>query len=246
MPCQGVADRLGKCRPASTLRKQVKTWERIGLWIWEAFGVRWPGIDHFVAYLEARAAEPCGRIVPGSCCKSLIFMEAAGELPEVERVSKQPAVRNALEELAVRLGNNDLRAVRQAPQLLVSQVEAMERMVLCSFAKRYVRCFAWFKLLKLWGCLRYGDTEGMPASALKLEERGLVGRLDRTKTSGAGKKVAVLFFYVSCDAWLLEPSWLETGWQAMSAEAGVSEREFFSGAAFGYLGFLHGPDGTVW
>ena len=69
-------------------------------------------------------------------------MEAAREVPEVKPMSEQPAVRSALKELATRLGNNDLRAVRQAPQLLVSQVEAIERMVLCSFAMPYVGCSA--------------------------------------------------------------------------------------------------------
>ena len=208
----------------------MKSWQRASQWLWGAFGVRWPSAEQFVAYLQARAAEPCGRTVPASCVKSLIFVEAAGELPEQECISGHPALRNTLEELAVVLGSKDLREVKQAPQLLVAQVIAMECMVLCTAEKRYVRCFAWYKLVKLWGCLRYADTEGMPATALRLEQRGLVGRLDRTKTSGAGKKVAVLHVYISKDAWLTKANWLETGWhlwQEMCDEAGATVRDFF-------------------
>ena len=76
----GISGRVGKGRRASTLRKHVKTWERVVAWVRSAFGVSWPSADHFAAYLQARASEPCGRSVPGSCLKTLMFMESAGEV----------------------------------------------------------------------------------------------------------------------------------------------------------------------
>ena len=90
--------------------------------------------------------------------------------------------------------------------------------------------FAWFRLVKLWGCLRYSDTEGMPAQSLTLDGRGLRARLERTKTTGPGKKVTVLYTFVSVRAWLAESSWLSVGWklwQQMSSEAKVEHRDFF-------------------
>ena len=87
-----------------------------------------------MAYLEARAAEPCGRSVPGSCFKTLLFMESAGELLASAKISAHPAVRNCLEELSVELADNNLRGKKQACQLLVSQVCAMERVVLLDAA----------------------------------------------------------------------------------------------------------------
>eukprot|EP00439_Symbiodinium_sp_Y106_P010341 s8037_g1.t1 len=99
-------------------------------WVLGAFGET----DHFVAYLEARAAEPCGRSVPGSCFKTLLFMESAGELLASAKISAHPAVRNCLEELSVELADNNLRGKKQACQLLVSQVCAMERVVLLDAA----------------------------------------------------------------------------------------------------------------
>ncbi|CAE7206140.1 unnamed protein product [Symbiodinium natans] len=222
--------RLGKGRRASTLRKHVRTWSRVHEWVLGAFGVAWPSAAHFVAYLEARAAEPCGRSVPGSCLKSLMFIESAGELHASDKISAHPAVRNCLEELSVELADKNLRGKKQACQLLVSQVCAMERLVVLDAAPLFVRAFAWFKLVKLWGCLRYSDTEGMPARTVQLQRRGLSARLERTKTSGAGKKREVLYAYVSKDAWLVCDEWLACGWKIwcdMSKAADLDGRDFF-------------------
>ena len=124
--------RLGKGR--RPLRKHVRTWSGISDCVLGAFGETWPLADHFVVHLEACAAEPCGRSVPGSGFKTLLFMESAGELLASAKISAHPAVRNCLEELSVELADNNLRGKKQACQLLVSQVCAMERVVLLDAA----------------------------------------------------------------------------------------------------------------
>eukprot|EP00434_Breviolum_minutum_P007958 symbB.v1.2.007019.t1/scaffold427.1/size208084/1 len=179
-----------------TLEGHVCTWRRVADWVQTVFGCHWPSSDQFVAYLVARAAQPCGKTVPTQCYKTLLFMEAAGEVAHEARISSHPAVLNTLEELKVSLSAEKLGPPKQALQLFVSQVCSMERLVLAEQMPRYVRAFAWFKLFKLWGCLRYADTEGMPASSVVLEARGLRARLDRTKTSGAGKRLEVLRAFV--------------------------------------------------
>ena len=70
----------------------------------------------------------------------------------------------------------------------------------------------------------------MPPANLRLDSRGLLGQLDRTKTIGAGKKVEQLFVYVSLEAFIEHWDWLETGfvlWKRMGLESGSSERDFF-------------------
>ena len=73
-----------------------------------------------------------------------------------------------------------------------------------------------------------------PGFALKMEEHGLSGILTVTKTTGPGKKVALLKVYVNREAWLVDGRWLEEGWaiwEVMSAEKGYKER-FLSADAF--------------
>ena len=63
------------------------------------------------------------------------------------------------------------------------------------------------------GGLALHDTLGVPAKTVSLTEYGLVGEIHKSKTSGAGKKLGLVKFYVSTDAWLSERTWLRTGWQ---------------------------------
>ena len=54
--------------------------------------------------------------------------------------------------------------------------------------------FAFYKLLKLWAAGRHSDFEGLNPSSLFLSVAGLEGRLDRTKTSGPGRRSGFFHF----------------------------------------------------
>ena len=131
--------RVAKGCRASTLEGHVRTWRRVADWAQTVFGCHWPSSDQFVAYLVARAAVPCGKTVPTQCYKTLLFMEAAGEVAHEARISSHPAVLNTLEELKVSLSAGRLGPPKQALQLFVSQVCSMERLVLAEQMPRYAR-----------------------------------------------------------------------------------------------------------
>ena len=225
--------RFGKGRRAGTLREHVKTWLRYRSWLRSTFQVEWPSEPfHFSAYLEARAAEPCGKTIPASLLKTFIFMEHAAEIVKSEQVSATPAVRNTLEEVKLELESVEGRPSRQALHLPVSLVLSWEKAVMDLRFPRFLRGCAWFRvrLVKLWGRLRFNDTVGLDFGSITLEPFGLQGDLKKTKTSGPGKKINVLKVFVSDKAYLHESEWLETGWQlwkAMAVEKDMSRRDFF-------------------
>eukprot|EP00971_Amphidinium_carterae_P097326 1925726-Amphidinium_carterae.1 len=78
-------------------------------------------------------------------------------------------------------------SVKKAPPFFVVQVVAMELLVIASAEPVYVRAFAWYKLVQVWAGLRYSDLTGAPFKHLVLDDSGLEGRLDITKTTGPGK-----------------------------------------------------------
>ena len=223
--------RFGKGRRAATLRKHVKTWSKVRDWMKKTFGHPWPKYpEEFALYLEARANEPCGRTVPGSIYKTFIFMEVAGEVEVEDQMNRSMAVKNVLEEISMRLEGTAPRFAKKAWHLPVSVVKALEEAVMDQELTRFVRGYAWYRLVKLWAGLRFSDTKGLPYGSLKMEDHGLSGILMVTKTTGPGKKVAMLKVYVSREAWLTEGRWLEEGWaiwELMSAEKGYKDRDFF-------------------
>ena len=59
-----------------------------------------------------------------------------------------------------------------------------------------------------------------------LSESGLRGHFDRTKTSGAGRKVRFLPFFISSEAWLVSRRWLELGFRIWKGSEFSFKRDF--------------------
>jgi len=70
-------------------------------WMPSTFLKPWPeSAEELAFYLECRASEPCGKSVPGSIYRTLLFAESAGEFPVDQQVGKSAAIKNTLEEHA--------------------------------------------------------------------------------------------------------------------------------------------------
>ena len=223
--------RFGKGRRVATLRKHVKTWQKVRDWTLATFRHPWPETaEEFVMYLEARAEEPCGRTIPASIFKTLIFMEHAGEFPVEVQWGKAAAVKNALEEINMQLAERAPAFTKRAWHLPVRVVQAMEEAVLDVRLKPYARAYAWFRLVKLWTGMRFADTTGLMYESMEWQPQGLTAVLARTKTTGPGKKVPLLRVWVSTGCWLREETWLSSGfeiWEKLSKDAGIAKRDYF-------------------
>ena len=222
-------NRIGKGRRPNTLRKHVKTWKRIRYWLRLAYDVVWPQTaEQFAFYLESMVSESCARTAPVSAYKTLMFLEFAGEVEEGNQLHRSPSVQNALEETKVALEKN-VRERKQAHILPAAVVAGMETAVMDDQAQEYVRAYAWYRLIKTWAGLRFHDTQGVPNHTLEMTPEGLKGEIHRSKTSGPGKKVSILKFYVSTDAWIHCRDWLSAGWliwNKMSLDSGMENRDF--------------------
>ena len=226
----GESRRVGKGRRPSTLRKHVKTWEKFVLWLKGAYNIEWPDAPcHFIDYLEERAAEPCGKSIPLSLLKTLMFMESSAEVPKMAQISVHPAVSNSMQEITRFLETASPSEIRKANMFPVKVVMAFERAVTDDSERKFVRALAWYKLVKVWGALRHSDAQGVDYGTMKLSSRGLEAVLVRTKTTGPGKSVKRVKFYISKDAWIGIPEWLGVGWEIwdeLSLEASLTERDF--------------------
>ena len=61
---------------------------------------------------------------------------------------------------------------------------------------------------------------------MRMTLRGLEGRFDRTKTSGAGRRVRWLPFFVAKGAFFLCPDWLRTGYEIWQREGFYFPRDY--------------------
>ena len=211
----------------STLSKRVRDWRPFARFL-AAHG--WPlfptTADPILHYFEVREAEGAPRTWFGTFLHSLRFFETAGERDEHEYVHNLPAVKAAaLEAATARALSTPAGSARgrQAPPMLARLIVAFEEVVMNTHEALFVRCFAWYRLLRHWTAMRWDDTVGLNPTQLRPMARGLAGQLERTKVSGPGKKTVTLPIFVSFGAHVSDPAhegaqWLRTGFELWTKE----------------------------
>ena len=151
-------------------------------------------------------------VMPRSLC-ALSFMEAVGGVAERIRLSKNPFISAVVEELVLGVAGNETHAIRKAPQLPVGVLNGFEKLVIDDESLTYARMYAWVRLVKIWGPLRFGDHRGLIPKLMQVTGAGLRGTLVGTKTSGAGPKCEELYVHIGLGAYIVESSCLEVGWR---------------------------------
>jgi hypothetical protein len=116
--------------------------------------------------------------------------------------------------------------VKRAPQPFIAMIISLELYVK-SGRPKYRRALAWLKLVRIWATMRSDDTQGIDVRRLTLSGMGLSGVLTQTKTTGAGKKVLEVMFYVIRQASFTGLDWLQEGFDIWTSQPFQFNRDFF-------------------
>ena len=152
-----------------------------------------------------------------------------------DRVSRSPMVTRTAKDIEVGLARGVGCATRKAPQFPVLVVVALEQVVVDAASAKYRRVYAWYKIVRVWAALRFDDTLHVDPARVLFRERGLELRVDQTKTTGPGKKLASLVAFVGMDAYVGSAEWLPVGFGLF--------QELGAGLQRSYL--LPMPDGAL-
>ena len=197
------------------MQQRVTCWRPLRRWLQHTGRPVFPTeAEHFLDYLEVKEGEGGSRSTATSLLAALRFLEEAGEVQAGNRLSADPALANAAREAkatptaAQKAGARSKK--RQAPPMLLVLLAALEDLVVDPSKPLYLRAFAWYRLFRHWASLRWDDTQALLPASLRRMARGVVGTLERTKTSGHGKAQQVLPVFVSDKAFLRTP-WLDAG-----------------------------------
>ena len=214
-------------RRARTLRLRVRLWQRVRGWL----------------RASGRCLRPCGEeLAKGQCLRTqplavisaLNLFETTGGVKTEDRIATNALVTSTVADLDRELGMGALRPRRKAPHYPVSIVAAFEDQVCNVNLPEYKRIYAWWKLVLVWGCMRYDDiTEDRDSVCFPLTS---------TKTTGAGRRVVIIFAHVSRKAALRHRDWLEVGWKLMEQVAGHIARDYLLPlASSDFRGVRRGP-----
>ncbi len=204
---------LAAGRRAQTLRARLRAWRAFKRWLQAAHGCSWPASWVLVLeYLRLRAAEPCGRSTLLGIIGGITFMERAGGFAGDAAFTQNPLLKEACRELWVRLlARAGDRGVQVAPPILVCMLRRLESPVVDYSCARWLRAYAWWKLLQAWAAMRFDDHGGLDPHSIKITPEGLEFDLHRTKTTGVGKKIERRPSGVSSQAYVAEKNWIHVG-----------------------------------
>ena len=213
-------------RRSRTLRTRYKTWVKIRLWLQCVYQVSWPAhLGMLLDYIADVALGPVPRSLPGSLAASLSFLEKIGGVLESQMFSKQQIWLAQIASLTRDAQVNNTE-VKRAPQPFIAMIISLELYVK-SGRPKYRRALAWLKLVRIWATMRSDDTQGIDVRRLTLSGMGLSGVLTQTKTTGAGKKVLEVMFYVIRQASFTGLDWLQEGFDIWTSQPFQFNRDFF-------------------
>ncbi len=215
-------------RRLRTLRKRVNAWRALRRWLLAARGrPHTDDVGDLLDYMEARAAEPCGRTVLDSLLALFGFVDSVMGRRGDDRWMADTRLASAAKELQVQLALHQGVPPRgpalRPPARLLS---ALESYIVDLSGDAYDRAMCWWFALSAWGVLRFDDHRGLHPSSPHLHDDVLSFRLTRTKTTGADKGLQERFVNVSVKSYLTESRWLEVGLELWSEHAGL-ERDYF-------------------
>ena len=221
-----LVGRFGAGKRSSTLAQKIRAYENMKRWMTVCYSKCFPTrIIEAVDYVLDRGSEPCGPSIPGMIISTICFFENLGGVIDTAMVGTSKTLKAIADDLKLELASSKPVAKRKAHQMLLAFVAAWE-MLVCNPGIQVVRRVqAWTKLIKVWASLRTADLAGIPARSLSFVGGVLSGKIAISKTTGVGKSVQELWFWVSAEAWLIEKEWLEIGWNLFRQF--VTDRSFF-------------------
>eukprot|EP00973_Karenia_brevis_P027383 3775332-Karenia_brevis.AAC.1 len=123
------------------------------------------------------------------------FLEEKGAVAPENQFGSMAALKNSVDSMTTELERYS-SYTKKSPPLLRSMLAAMEHFVVDTSQPRFLRAYAWLKLVRVWAALRADDVQGLLPETVKIFERGVQAALDRTKTSGPGKKIRWMRIYI--------------------------------------------------
>ena len=209
---------VGRTR-ATTLKRYLSYYRQWRLWLAEAKLRYPPGRPaDLVDYLLARRDEPCGRSVPEAILKAISWMEKVAEFPEEQRATHGRLAWAAKDKITEVLSEG-ARLIKRAPRYPVYLLARLEHLVMDPGQAIGWRVWAWAKLIKVWGSLRWSDLQAIIPGELSLVEGRLVTTLRRTKTSGPNRRVRELPVAISEYAFFVRSGWLREGFSLLKQHA---------------------------
>ena len=225
-PVQTILRAIGN-RRAKTLRNRARAWIKFRDWLTLLRGRNYPeDLSDLIDYLWYHTQEGANKSLVQSIAAALSVIEDIGMVPASERFSQNSLWLRTCKSYIAEFEEFGSQ-VRVAPPLTVAMLVSLEMEICDESQSLYARALCWIILVAVWACMRVSDLEGIDIRRMRLVDAGLTGVLTRTKTTGPGKRVQEVQFFVKRNVSLTANDWLAIGWSIWVTYNDAHPRDFF-------------------
>jgi hypothetical protein len=224
-PARALQGAAGTLR-ARTLRARVRTWWQVREWVFCSTGAWHPcSVACMIDYLYDVAAGGCPPSRLTGVAAALSVVEKRGAVAAANLICENALWKQTLNQLIMEAQRSTGMAVQKAPGYSVKMLISLELFV-AGNEGMFFRLVAFIKLLKVWGCLRYNDVQGIRPSKVVFSQEGLRLTLERSKTTGPGKRTGHLFVFVHRLAGYSGADWQTAGMALLRSDELSFDRDY--------------------
>ena len=156
---------------------------------------------------------------------ALWVVEKRGGVSPGDMICEQALWKQTMRQMVMEWQQSRGMSVLKAPGFTIKMLISSELFTV-SAGPAFFRLVALTKLLKIWGCLRYSDVQGIRPAAIMFTQEGLRLTLERSKTSGPGKKTGHIFIFINRLAGFSGVDWQSAGMDLLKSDEFNFSRDY--------------------
>ena len=182
----------------------------------------WPkSVSDMVNFMEDSTAMGSAISLVKETQAALTVLEQAGRVPE----TNHPTWKAHLASWQAEFERNS-KPRGSAQPYTVAIIISLELFVMDESKDFYKRVIAWAMLVCCWCCMRVDDLQSVLPETLRVSTRGLTMRMNRTKTTGAGKIHGHVHAFVERGVGFTGNDWLEESFNLMKHDSAIFPRDY--------------------
>ena len=218
--------RIFGSRRSKTLRNRFRAWTRVRLWLVAYNGQVWPkSVAEMVNFMEDSISMGATISLVNETQAALSVLEQVGRVPDAIQISRDPLWKAHLASWQAEFERKS--GPRESAQpYTVAVIISLELFVMDESKDFYKRVIAWAMLVCCWCCMRVDDLQSVLPETLRISTRGMTMRMNRTKTTGAGKIHGHVHAFIERSVGFTGNDWLEEGFNLMRHETSIFPRDY--------------------
>ena len=218
--------RIFGSRRSKTLRNRFRAWSKVRSWLIAYNAQVWPkSVSDMINFMEDSIAMGATLSLVNETQAALTVLEQVGRVREADQISRDPLWKAHLSSWQAEFERSS-KPRESAQPYSVAIIVSLELYVMDGEKDFYRRVVAWAMLVCCWCSMRVDDLQSVLPESIRISSRGMTMRMNRTKTTGAGKIHGHVHAFIERNVGFTGHDWLEEGANLMKHDSAIFPRDY--------------------